>query len=254
MAVPPLWLPYILSFNLSKGFLLIAIALLIIFLRHYFKRPLRPVTLGLLITSSLIFVFLMLVLPKTIAEAQMMFNYIILIPAFLGILYIGYLAYSGIREHLPTAHIVFWGAVLAVAVGMQDMIFSFLNIIPKFWLQGFSIILFDFSIFIALIFRTVHVFKQLEDHTAKVEEAVETRTKELDVINRELELALANARKANRAKNEFLANVSHEIRTPLNCIIGFAEIVAKESIDSELKEYSGMIVDRGVGEAAAFNK
>src|SRR5271167_70020 len=37
--------------------------------------------------------------------------------------------------------------------------------------------------------------------------------------------ALSQARAADRAKTNFLANVTHELRTPLNAIIGFSEII-----------------------------
>ncbi len=41
--------------------------------------------------------------------------------------------------------------------------------------------------------------------------------------------ALDEAKQANRAKSDFLANVSHEIRTPMNAIVGLAELIIEES-------------------------
>ena len=41
--------------------------------------------------------------------------------------------------------------------------------------------------------------------------------------------AEAAAESANRAKSEFLANMSHEIRTPMNAILGYAQILARNS-------------------------
>ena len=44
--------------------------------------------------------------------------------------------------------------------------------------------------------------------------------------------------KANETKNEFLANMSHEIRTPIHAILGYNEMIMKETRESNTTEYS----------------
>lgn len=48
-----------------------------------------------------------------------------------------------------------------------------------------------------------------------------------------LRQAKENAESASRAKSEFLANMSHELRTPLNSILGYAQLLKKQNLESE---------------------
>ncbi len=52
----------------------------------------------------------------------------------------------------------------------------------------------------------------------------------------QMQKALVRANAANEAKSVFLANMSHDIRTPMNAIIGFAELLEKNSDQAEKRD------------------
>ena len=81
---------------------------------------------------------------------------------------------------------------------------------------------------IGILFNTFQdLIQRIEDRTAELAEAVSA------------------AEAAERAKATFLANMSHEIRTPLNGVLGMAQALDSDSLNSEQKGKVETILDSG---------
>ena len=61
---------------------------------------------------------------------------------------------------------------------------------------------------------------------------------ELVKSRQNIEDQLQIEKQANEAKSRFLSNISHEIRTPINAVLGFDEMIIRESDDDEIVKYA----------------
>lgn len=88
-----------------------------------------------------------------------------------------------------------------------------------------------------------YLFKPLDLHItlAKVnslltmiqyQREIQRKNKELEYFQKDLYIALEEARKGKLIKENFLANMSHEIRTPLNAIVGITNLLKTSHLDA----------------------
>jgi signal transduction histidine kinase/CheY-like chemotaxis protein len=96
-----------------------------------------------------------------------------------------------------------------------------------------SIVLLMAALFVVFFF-----FIKNRQMNRNLEKLVEDRTKEL-------RNAIEITKKANKAKDIFLARISHEIRTPLNAIIGLSEVEVQNNLPKDTHENLGKIYDSG---------
>lgn len=83
--------------------------------------------------------------------------------------------------------------------------------------------------------------KSLEQKANQLNENLERQLVELDVLNRQLQVARDQAVEGSRLKSEFVANISHEIRTPITAVLGMNQLLLNTKLDRSQNEYASSV-------------
>ncbi len=98
------------------------------------------------------------------------------------------------------------------------------------------------AIVLTTLFVALNVSLNLYQERARDSlESTQTVNELIKVVGAKREDAI----RANRSKSDFLANMSHEIRTPINAVLGFNEMILRESRDAVITEYASDIRSSG---------
>ena len=102
---------------------------------------------------------------------------------------------------------------------------------------------------IILILALTIAIDRLIKGRSQLERDVRERTEQLHSLNKVLGETAQQANAENDAKSMFLAHISHELRTPLNAVIGYAQMLKKETFgslgDPRYLDYAATIEEAG---------
>ncbi|HNY27581.1 MAG TPA: ATP-binding protein, partial [Candidatus Sumerlaeota bacterium] len=86
--------------------------------------------------------------------------------------------------------------------------------------------------------------QELLHYHERLQDLVESRTRQLAESNRLLRQAKEAAEAANQAKSIFLASVTHELRTPLNAVLGFSQLMRDDPTLTESQKENIETINR----------
>lgn len=89
-----------------------------------------------------------------------------------------------------------------------------------------------------------YISERLKNYRSDLETEIDQITKEtrensilLEEKSAQLHIANKEAMESNRLKTQFLANISHEVRTPLSAILGYTNLLQKDRLEEQQKDY-----------------
>ena len=158
-----------------------------------------------------------------------------------GMEYLHDSSYADAKEALETDGIGYSNAVIdGIEVyysfyRMDNAEWTLIFLVPSQYVATNTVDLVNMTMRLVLIFAVILVivsalaiFWLMRMQQRRALEVEQQNSANLERINGELAEAVEVAKKATKAKSDFLANMSHDIRTPMNAIVGITNLMARE--------------------------
>jgi signal transduction histidine kinase len=96
--------------------------------------------------------------------------------------------------------------------------------------------------FVATLFSIFTLQAVMKKDRKKIE-SLEAAFEQTQQAQQAASEALAEVRKSNELKTQFMSNISHEIRTPMTGILGMADLLSAHNLDQPAKNYAQVLLN-----------
>lgn len=136
-------------------------------------------------------------------------------------------------------------AVFRFTVVMQTLCCGAILMMPKEVFMARSITLVSIIFIVIFLLAADWVSTTIVNSLLSMDADNTEQARSLDDLLKIVEEKHREAKEATKSKSQFLSSMSHEIRTPINAILGFNEMIARESKERHVLDYSYDIKNSG---------
>ncbi|MBN2534604.1 MAG: hypothetical protein JXB88_17100 [Spirochaetales bacterium] len=173
--------PFYFAESFSQSFLPLFFGFLVLFFLNFFNIHNNKWFKRIIFGLSLILCFLFYLNIGQKAVIPGLFNYV-LIPSALELTFMVYISIRATIEKRKFALPIMIGTILGFIFAIHDIYYQMTEIRPFIWLQGTGIFCFNMSMFIALAFKSIRAYNDLETYS----DDIVRKSKELEMYIRNI--------------------------------------------------------------------